>query len=384
VHYAVLGNTRKLRELQTRNSELGDPFEQIARWCPSKDPGSALDSCLSSVEQQIDRATVALLAGDQADSDRRYADADRFAVEIRTHVNADNFRYVQSWHQARIRYFLYSGRLSEAVEQMKSYTAEAERYDPNSHRDYGLDDFAYASSPRQLARLTRMISDEDDLDGIILTYSLYRDFDAAVLKGEGPDALAARIQVIGELREKYAEAQDLWHNIMTLSLECRLALIHLARGDKAGAAQLYDRVFQIYMREPADPGWEVGLCLYRMAPQLGRAEDRERLLEVMRAHHAESRRGLNINYDNLIAGARSSPYVNIAADSIARYEVFREIALRVAAIPAGYTYLDRDRFTTAASEALQWTKDPRIQGNEVDELFMIADFALDRYLYVGE
>ena len=296
------------------------------------------------------------------------------------------------WFNATFQYLLEAGELEKATQALRDYIALIS--DPSYHSLDStpgadvLDAWARGGHSRQLAQLTRLITSDRSLDDVVLTNYLYRDFDAALLRDDPVDSLLARLQVLADLRHRYTGAQVKWHNNMISSLECRLGLVTALRGDEAGALDLYSAALTPFSESQSDYGWELGLCLYRLAPQIGRSDDQPKILEIMRRHTEASKDTINKNTDELIDGYRESPYVNIAESDIAHANSFREIHLLVGTKPSAYLFLDQDRFRQAAAGALQRTIDARKDDPALsargDELMIVADFVLDRFLYVGD
>ena len=398
VFFALLGDESAIRQLQSNfdaeKGTIGSIDDALDLEC-AKDPNEFTNHCSFQAKQQVEYATFLLLLGDRAESERRYLAIEQNHDAIMRTFFADydlgSVEY-QLWFDANFQYLLEAGELEKAAQAMRDYIAFISDPAYNSIDSTPgaavLDAWSRAGHSRQLAQLTRLITSDRSLDGVILTTYLYRDFDAALLRDEPVDSLLARLQVLADLRHRYSDAQVGWHNQMISSLECRLGLITALKGDQAGALDLYSAALSPFSQAQYDYGWELGLCLYRLAPQVGRSDDQPRILEIMRRHTEDSKDTINKNTDELIEEYRDSTYVNIAENSIAHANSFRDIQLLVGARPQAYLFLDPDRFRQAAASALQKTidvrKDDPTLGSRGDELMVVVNFVLDRFLYVGE
>ena len=398
VLFNLMGDESSVRQLQNdfdnEKGTIGSINDSLDQEC-ALEPNDVYNNCSIQAAQQAEYATFLLLLGDRAGAERRYQAVERNHDAImRTFLTDHDLGAIEYllWFNATFRYLLEAGELEKATQALRDYIALIS--DPSYHSidttpgaDV-LDTWARAGHSRQLARLTRLITSDRSLDDVVLTDYLYRDFDAALLRDDSVDSLLARLQVLADLRHRYTSAQVGWHNQMISSLECRLGLVAVLKGDDAGALDLYSAALTPFSASQYDYGWELGLCLYRLAPQIGRSDDQPRILEIMGRHTEASKDSINKNTDDLIDGYRDSPYVNIAESGIAHANSFREIHLLVGTKPAAFLFLDQDRFRQAAAGALQKTIDVRKDDPALsargDELMIVANFVLDRFLYVGE
>jgi hypothetical protein len=383
-YHALLGNTEAIADLE-KNMEAGNgdyytaSTETLTRRC--EDRSSAITLCETEVQNQIYYATLALVMGHTEKAEARYSNADRYRSDALRQLNGPYRTAVglEIWFNARILYLLLAERFDDAIAEMKALVGERVS---NYPAEDILDLWSRMGHSRALAKLTLTASRDSILDDVVFSTVLYRDFDAAVLREEGPDALTARLQVIGALMGAYEDAGALWRNHMTVSLECRLGLVALLEGDQAKADALYAKTKEVFMRSEADLGWEVGLCLYRMAPQLGKSADQPALIAQMQRHYEESKKGMAANTQEFMNGAAGDESL------VAHTAQFGRINALIAGKPQAYAFLDEARFRQSAAAALDLTKEVRKTdptfGNRDTEVILVVNYVLDRYLYFGE
>jgi tetratricopeptide (TPR) repeat protein len=353
--------------------------ETLTRRC--EDRSSAITFCDSEVQNQIYYATLALLRGHTQEAEARYSNADKYRSDALRQLNGPYRTAInlEIWFNARILYLLLAERIDDAIAEMKALVTERAS---NYPAEDVLDLWSRMGHSRALAKLTLMASRDSILDAIVFSTALYRDFDAAVLREAGPDALTARLQVIGALMGAYENAGALWRNQMTVSLECRLGLVALLEGDQAKADALYVKTREVFMRSEADFGWEVGLCLFRMAPQLGKSADQPALMAQMQRHYEESKKSIAAGTREFMSGAAGDDVL------VAHGAQFGKLNALISSKPQAYTFLDEARFRQSAATALDLTKEVRKTdptfGNRDNEVIMVINYVLDRYLYFGE
>ncbi len=404
--YGVSGNRDKLPNLlKTVTSFQYSPFAPDSSQHYSKadkecaqPKGEFLDSCALNLEAGAALATLNYLSGNTAEANAIFGKIRLHAPIVRGRAASraagepqlSNQEY-DGFYAEYFAHLMLRGDYASAVDILMEKKKLVQKTQVGEFRSVVpfISDLSYSGKQQTYYKLANMISDHRELDGISMLGDMFSQFDGAVVRQERNIVLKSRLKALAGIGGKYTNARQIFRNTLALNLDCRAATIYQSEGRPDIAERLYEKVKPHLLSSQSDIGWELGLCMSRVAQKIGKAADISQISLALEKQRARSSEQYIEKLNELIAvnSEERKKYSTFAMQDtidrrLAAYEAQKKFA-EVKSFPQSPLLSDGNRFRNVVSNALEATKDGRLNSIRGIWLDFLIKLSLEQNRQMG-
>lgn len=292
-------------------------------------------------------------------------------------VNVGGNTSMDTFHAELLHALIVAQALDGRTDAAVANLARLMEYSRIANSTFGIDierilRILYLSGKeRVLHEFIRLAEDKSFLASVDDLQYLFSGIDMAIARSESVELLRRRIAFIGSIRDSKPEARALWYNGATLRLECSLGHIFIAEKNAEAARRQFDTVLASAIRFPSSLR-DIELCLWQLAPHVGREEARSAISELMQRQFnvsAERVRAVYTYQSRWYAGAGDR-------DMSAQFAALGRLYQHISPTPEAWNFIDDDRAEKTLISALDATKDPAVLSFRGRLLVEIAGYTL--------